>query len=89
MYWTNAGVRALVTQEGSESSVSRAHKVTSEPGLVSVLGGKITGYRAIAEETTDVVERQLGEQAQVHHCGANVPGTRRRAKNNASTSPTT
>jgi glycerol-3-phosphate dehydrogenase len=60
VYWTNAGVRALVMQEGSESSVSRAHKIESTPGLVSVLGGKITGYRAIAEEATDAVAKQLG-----------------------------
>jgi len=58
---TNAGVRALVRQAGSESSVSRLHKVEeTQPGMFSVLGGKITGYRAIAEETTDVVCGRLG-----------------------------
>jgi glycerol-3-phosphate dehydrogenase len=29
-------------------------------GLVSVLGGKLTGYRAIAEELTDLICRKLG-----------------------------
>ena len=58
---TNAGVRALVRQEGSESSVSRLHKVEeTQPGMFSVLGGKITGYRAIAEETADAVCGRLG-----------------------------
>ncbi len=64
--YTTAGVRALVTQGGSASSVSRMHKVvedTPERGVVSVLGGKITGYRAIAEEVTDVVCRRLGRRA--------------------------
>jgi len=58
-YWSNAGVRALVTAKGDESSVSRLHRVHSAPGLVSVLGGKITGYRAIAEEATEAVCSQL------------------------------
>ena len=63
--YTTAGVRALVRRSGSESSVSRMHKVVegepvAPPGGISVLGGKITGYRAIAEEVTDAVCRRLG-----------------------------
>jgi glycerol-3-phosphate dehydrogenase len=63
--YTTAGVRALVMQGGSASSVSRMHRIVDgahagTPGLVSILGGKITGYRAIAEEATDAVCRALG-----------------------------
>jgi glycerol-3-phosphate dehydrogenase len=63
--FTTAGVRALVRRGGTESSVSRMHKVIDgEPlgpaGVVTVLGGKITGYRAIAEQAIDVVCRRLG-----------------------------
>ncbi len=63
--YTTAGVRALVRKGGSESSVSRMHKIVDgeplgPPGMISVLGGKITGYRAIAEEVTDLVCRRLG-----------------------------
>jgi glycerol-3-phosphate dehydrogenase len=63
--FTTAGVRALVRRAGRESSVSRMHKVVegepvAPPGVISVLGGKITGYRAIAEEVTDAVCRRLG-----------------------------
>jgi glycerol-3-phosphate dehydrogenase len=61
--YTTAGVRALVMHGGRESSVSRMHKVVDgEPlsGVISVLGGKITGYRAIAEEVTDAVCRRVG-----------------------------
>ena len=63
--YTTAGVRALVRQPGTESSVSRMHKVVDgepvgPPGVISVLGGKITGYRAIAEEVTTAVCRRLG-----------------------------
>src|SRR5688500_2895984 len=62
---TTAGVRALVRHGGSESSVSRLHRIVDgppvgPPGVVSVLGGKITGYRAIAEDVTDVVCKRLG-----------------------------
>lgn len=61
IYSTNAGVRALVRQPGSESSVSRVHKIEeTQPGMFSVLGGKITGYRAIAEEAASAVAKRLG-----------------------------
>lgn len=63
IYSTNAGVRALVRQEGSASSVSRMHSITeTQPGMISVLGGKITGYRAIAEEAVDAACLQLGNR---------------------------
>jgi glycerol-3-phosphate dehydrogenase len=68
VHFTNAGVRALVRQEGSESSVSRSHRLADgdregSPGLVSVVGGKLTGYRAIAEETVDLVCARLRNRA--------------------------
>lgn len=64
VYFSNAGVRALVRAPGSESSVSRLHKIETAldhriNGLINVLGGKITGYRAIAEEVTDILARDL------------------------------
>ncbi len=62
-----AGVRALVRIEHvSEGKVSRKHAVHDHarrdgvPGIISVVGGKITGYRAIAEEVGDLVARRLG-----------------------------
>lgn len=65
IFWSNAGVRALVRTPGSESSVSRLHRISDgvavgAPSLVSIAGGKITGYRAIAEEAVDLVCRKLG-----------------------------
>jgi glycerol-3-phosphate dehydrogenase len=64
LLFTNAGVRALVMEEGSESSVSRLHEISNEAdarrrGLIEVMGGKLTGYRAIAEEAVDVACRVL------------------------------
>lgn len=76
VYWTNAGVRALVAQQGSESSVSRAHRIESRPGLVSILGGKITGYRSIAEEATDAAAAQLGVRQGCRTAEIDLPGTR-------------
>ena len=79
--YTTAGVRALVMQRGSESSVSRMHKVvdgevTGMPGVVSVMGGKITGYRAIAEEATDIVCRRLGVDRRSTTAEEALPGAR-------------
>ncbi|HEY9325892.1 MAG TPA: glycerol-3-phosphate dehydrogenase C-terminal domain-containing protein, partial [Candidatus Limnocylindria bacterium] len=67
IYFTWAGVRALVREEGvSEGQVSRKHALFDHErrdgiaGVLSVVGGKITAYRAIAEEVTDVASRKLG-----------------------------
>ncbi len=70
IYYTNAGVRALVRtgRAGSkdESAVSRKHALVDHekegdaPGLVSVVGGKITAYRGIAEEAVNLVSHKLG-----------------------------
>jgi glycerol-3-phosphate dehydrogenase len=67
IHYAYAGVRALVRIEHvSEGKVSRKHALYDHarrdgvPGIVSVVGGKITGYRAIAEEVGDLVARKLG-----------------------------
>jgi glycerol-3-phosphate dehydrogenase len=66
IYYTMAGLRPLVaTGEKKESNTSRAHKLIDHEkkdgvtGLLSILGGKITAYRAIAEETVDLVCKKL------------------------------
>lgn len=72
--WTNAGVRALVMQEGRESEVSRSHRVETGPGLVSILGGKITGYRYIAQDAVDAVAEQLGNKTECSTAEQCLPG---------------
>jgi glycerol-3-phosphate dehydrogenase len=69
-YFSMAGVRALVRKEGvRESEVSRKHAVLDHAreggpdGVISILGGKITAFRAIAEEAVDLVGRKLGRRA--------------------------
>jgi glycerol-3-phosphate dehydrogenase len=79
--FSNAGVRALVMKSGTESSVSRLHAIKDEaesgvPGLISVLGGKITGYRAIAEDATDRVCRVLGVTRACETAARPLPGAR-------------
>ena len=67
IYFTWAGVRALVRVEGvSEGEVSRKHALLDHeradgvPGVLSVIGGKVTAYRLIAQEVADLVEKRLG-----------------------------
>lgn len=59
-----AGVRPLVRMKHSKETrkLIRGHEVEVDhlSGLVSILGGKWTTYRAMAEETIDVVQKQLG-----------------------------
>jgi len=76
VFWNNAGVRALAMKPGKESAVSRRHRIISEPGLVSVVGGKITGYRAIAQDATDAVCRQLRARARCRTAAEPLPGGR-------------
>jgi glycerol-3-phosphate dehydrogenase len=74
-FWTMAGVRALVRSSGWASGVSRAHKTrTDGEGLVSVIGGKLTGYRAIAEEVMDLVGQQLSHTGVSRTAKTVLPG---------------
>ena len=67
IYYTYAGLRSLAIKPGkSASNTSRNHELIDHSkrdkidGLVSVLGGKITAYRAVARDATDLVCRKLG-----------------------------
>lgn len=59
-----AGLRPLAGgARGADDpgSASREHAIIEEvPGLVSVTGGKLTTYRAMAAEVVDVLQRALG-----------------------------
>jgi glycerol-3-phosphate dehydrogenase len=64
---------------GAESSVSRLHQTIdgeqmNAPGLISVLGGKITAYRAIAEEVTDLVCKKLNVNPPCETADLPLPG---------------
>lgn len=58
---TWAGLRPLIHKEGkSPSELSRKDEIFfSESGLISIAGGKLTGFRKMAERAVDIVARQL------------------------------
>ena len=58
--WT--GLRPLIHEEGkSASEISRKDEVFfSDSGLISIAGGKLTGYRKMAERVVDIVSKDLG-----------------------------
>jgi len=58
-----AGLRPLIHEEGkSASELSRKDEIfTSDTGLVSIAGGKLTGYRKMAERTVDLVVNEMEE----------------------------
>lgn len=59
-----AGVRPLIHEEGkSASELSRKDEIfTSDTGLISIAGGKLTGYRKMAERVVNRITKQMEEQ---------------------------
>ena len=63
---TWAGLRPLVKAAGSErtADLSRRHRVfTSDSGVVTITGGKLTTYRKMAADTVDVVVELIARGA--------------------------
>lgn len=61
-----AGIRPLVAtgNRGDPASASREHAIRFSPrGVLAVTGGKLTTFRAMAEEIVDVAIRRLGISA--------------------------
>ena len=60
-----AGLRPLIHEEGkSASELSRKDEIfESKTGLISIAGGKLTGYRKMAERTVDLVMKKLKKGA--------------------------
>lgn len=58
-----AGLRPLIHEEGkSASELSRKDEIfTSDSGLVSIAGGKLTGYRKMAERTVNRISQKMEE----------------------------
>ena len=59
-----AGLRPLIHEEGkSPSEISRKDEIfVSDSGFISIAGGKLTGYRKMAESIVDIVTKQLHEE---------------------------
>jgi glycerol-3-phosphate dehydrogenase len=62
---TYSGVRPLpVTGDKDEQSITRRHFIREHPrlpNLLSIVGGKLTTYRSLAEECVDLIFRKLGK----------------------------
>lgn len=66
-----AGLRPLIHEEGkSASELSRKDEIfTSDSGLISIAGGKLTGYRKMAERTVNRIAKKMEEEgAQIKEC---------------------
>ena len=51
---TFSGLRPLLAAEGSSADLSRKHAVlTSDTGVITIVGGKLTTYRKMAEDAVD------------------------------------
>jgi glycerol-3-phosphate dehydrogenase len=72
---TYAGYRPLVKPRNTKAStakLSRSHVVLeSESGLISIVGGKMTTYRRMAQDTIDVLSRR--DQTKPVHPTQSIP----------------
>ncbi|MFD2208337.1 glycerol-3-phosphate dehydrogenase/oxidase [Virgibacillus halophilus] len=60
-----SGVRPLISEEGKKpGEISRKDEIfISDSGLISMAGGKLTGYRKMAEQAIDTVVKQLKDES--------------------------
>ncbi len=76
--WTYAGVRPLLDQGGSASSVTRDYLLEAQPGagapLLNVWGGKLTTYRKLAEDGATQLGQLLGDPRRPWTRSARLPG---------------
>ena len=61
-----AGIRPLIHEEGKDpSEISRKDEIwESASGLITIAGGKLTGYRKMAETITDLLAKKFLEEEQ-------------------------
>ena len=67
IHYAYAGVRPLpYRQKGPESAITRRHIIRKNRkiahGLISIIGGKLTTYRNLAEQTVNRVGKMLGRK---------------------------
>ncbi|KVD88102.1 glycerol-3-phosphate dehydrogenase [Burkholderia sp. ABCPW 14] len=78
--WTYSGVRPLLEDENADnpSAVTRDYRLEMDDGatapLLSVFGGKITTFRKLAEEATDMLGSTLGTSRGAWTAGVPLPG---------------
>ena len=59
-----AGLRPLIHEDGkSPSEISRKDEIfVSDSGFISIAGGKLTGYRKMAESIVDLVAKEIHQE---------------------------
>lgn len=64
-----AGLRPLIRQEGKKpSDISRKDEIWESPsGLITIAGGKLTGFRKMAEKAVNMIARSLEREALYAH----------------------
>jgi glycerol-3-phosphate dehydrogenase len=76
--WSFAGVRPLVDDDSADASrVTRDYRVdvkSADPLLLSVLGGKLTTYRKLAEKVGSMLRTHLGGSRQSWTADVALPG---------------
>ncbi|MGB2411303.1 MAG: glycerol-3-phosphate dehydrogenase [Candidatus Puniceispirillaceae bacterium] len=77
--WSYAGVRPLLGGEGDAKKVSRDYRLdvqqtASGATALSVLGGKITTYRKLAEQATDRIMELMGRSTGAWTARVSLPG---------------
>jgi glycerol-3-phosphate dehydrogenase len=78
--YTYCGVRPLPYQPaGREGAITRKHIIhnhaPSVHGLLSIIGGKLTTHRSLAEEVVDEIVKQLGRDADCQTRTVPLPGS--------------
>ncbi len=67
IFYTYSGVRPLPrTGDKEEQNITRRHFIREHPqlkNLLSIVGGKLTTYRSLAEECVDLIFRKLGRSS--------------------------
>ncbi len=73
---TWAGLRPLINQSGKTASkMSRKDEIwIDERGVITIAGGKLTGFRLMAEEVMEQVGRALGRSVEMSDPLAALPG---------------
>ena len=69
-----AGLRPLVAGDGKATSdLSRKEQILEDKfGMISIIGGKLTTYRRIAEKAVEVVESRLGSRKSGRESTGNI-----------------
>ncbi len=72
-----AGLRPLIHEDGkSPSQLSRKDEIfLSESGLITIAGGKLTGYRLMAKKVIDIINKREGKHIKCNTECINIKGS--------------